>query len=132
MGIFIGILFVVFLLIAGGSYIASMFRKHKEVEDDQKVTARPSGCCGSHEVCESDILKLTSDEIIYFEDEELDRFKEVVPDLYKSEDIEEFRDVLYTLLPDDIMPWLESIEKRHILLPGILQQEARQLLSEAS
>lgn len=51
---------------------------------------------------------------------------------YKDEEIDEIRDVLYTLQPNDIKPWLKSNKKRHILIPEILQEKARQLLAEAS
>ena len=65
--------------------------------------------------CELDLQKKLSDEIVYFDDEELDRFKEKTPSNYTDEEIEEIRDVLYTLQPNDIKPWLESIDKRHHL-----------------
>ncbi len=130
MEILIGILVVIFIFVAGGTFLASKYKKGDSHADE--IIAPPSDCCGAHEVCELDLQKKLSDEIEYFDDEELDRFKEKTPSNYSDEEIEEIRDVLYTLQPNDIKPWLESIEKRQICIPEILQQEARQLLSEAS
>jgi hypothetical protein len=50
---------------------------------------------------------------------------------YSDNQIEEFRDVLYTLKPNEIRKWLISINRRNIVLPAIIQEEARDLLANA-
>jgi hypothetical protein len=47
-----------------------------------------------------------------------------------TEQIDQLREVLYTLRPEEINKWLISIGRRHIHLPVILQQEVRQLMAE--
>ena len=45
-------------------------------------------CCGQHEVCEKDLLRVGED-IEYYEDEELDRFRGQTS--YSEEEVEELR-----------------------------------------
>ena len=47
---------------------------------------------------------------------------------YTDEQIEVFRDILYTLRPEEVEEWLISLEKREINLPLILRQEAIELI----
>ena len=87
-------------------------------------------CCGQHLVCEKTSLSIVSDEIIYYDDEELDRFAGRSPESYSSEETEEFRDVLLTLLPDDVAGWARSITLRKIQLPSDVKDELLLLVSE--
>ena len=64
----------------------------------------------------------------YFEDEELDVYRQIAPEAYTDEQIEVFRDILYTLRPEEVEEWLISLEKREINLPLILRQEAIELI----
>lgn len=82
--------------------------------------AAPEGCCGRHEICEK-ILETGAP--VYFDDEELDRFAGRAPEGYSPEEIEEFRRVLYTLLPEDVYPWGISLTSRDISLPLSLRDE---------
>ena len=52
----------------------------------------------------------------------------VAPEAYTDEQIEVFRDILYTLRPEEVEEWLISLEKREINLPLILRQEAIELI----
>lgn len=78
-------------------------------------------CCGQHVVCEKGLSP--ADGPVYFDDEELDRFAGRLPDSYTEEEIEEFREVLYTLLPSDIYPWGVALTGRDIALPSSLRDE---------
>ena len=94
-------------------------------------TDRPEGCCGQHLTCEKDsLLAAVSKDIEYFEDEELDAYRGVAPDEYTDEQIEQFRDVLYTLLPADLLPWEQSMKKRGIILPSAIRNEFVMLYAE--
>lgn len=120
------------------------FRHHHGIEQDSKgpddnmvegikSPDNPTNeeiCCGQHLVCEKTSLALTSDEIIYYDDEELDRFSGRSPESYSPEETEEFRDVLLTLLPDDISGWAKSITLRRIELPLEVKDELLMLVSE--
>lgn len=78
-------------------------------------------CCGLHAVCEKG---LPSDaETVYFDDEELDRFAGREPDAYTSDEEEEFREVLYTLIPSDVYPWGVSLTRRGVAMPTALRDE---------
>lgn len=79
-------------------------------------------CCGLHEVCEKESLRaaLRSD-IEYYEDEELDRFRGRTS--YSEEEIDEFREVLYTMRTDEVPGWLHSLEQRQLCLPEELNDE---------
>jgi hypothetical protein len=97
---------------------------------DQPIDNRPSDCCGAHEVCESDSLLSSSDEIEYFNDEELDRFRGRLPQHYSDIEIEEFREVLYTLLEREVAAWMKSLQLRQIMPPVIVREEALMIVSD--
>ena len=95
-------------------------------EDDQEV------CCGMHLTCEKDsLLADVSDTVDYFDDEELDRFAGREADSYTPDELEEFRDVLLTLIPSDIAPWARSIQLRGITLPAEVRDELLMIVAEA-
>ena len=95
-----------------------------------KEEKEPEICCGQHLVCEKTSLAITSPEIIYYDDEELDRFQGRSPQSYTPEETEEFRDVLMTLLPEDVAGWAKSITLRRIELPAEVRDEVLMMVSE--
>lgn len=99
-------------------------RKSKEAAD---IVAPPDECCGAHAICEKG-LKKADPNIDYFDDEELDAYKQIPADAYTDEQIEAFREVMYTLRPEEVEDWLISLEKRELQLPEILRPEAFELL----
>lgn len=101
----------------------------KEKAEQTPMVLPDEECCGAHEVCEVDLKKL-SEEVVYFEDEELDIFSNTPDDSYQDEAIEQFREVLYTLRKNEISDWLHSLELRKIAVPEILKPEVRMLLNE--
>lgn len=89
-------------------------------------------CCGMHMTCEKDsLLAAVSEKPEYYEDEELDRFAGKSADAYAPDEIEEFRDVLLTLRPDDIAPWARSLQLRGITLPTEVREELLMIVAEA-
>ena len=130
-------------LIIGGSIIGvgvvlylhnKFWYKQTEVEiEPTPMIDKPAEdeCCGMHIVCERDSLSMRNlEDIVYFEDEELDDYKNYDPTLFKEEDIEKFRDVLLTLLPEDVIPWAQSIQQRGITLPQSIRDELYILIEE--
>lgn len=134
MKVLLGIILLFGFIVAMGTWISNKFsRKNKELEQEEEDNFQiPAGCCGAHEVCEFEEMLKNPNEIIYFEDEDLDRFKGIPANGYNDAQIDEFRDVLYTLKDDEIRIWLLSIERRQIQLPVILRQEALFMVAEAS
>ena len=83
-----------------------------------------SGCCGQHIVCEKTaLLAGLSKDIVYFDDEELDRFAGVPADAYLPADEDEFREVFYTMRPGEVVEWVRSLELRHIEIPNGIKDE---------
>lgn len=88
-------------------------------------------CCGMHIACEKDsLLAAVSKEIEYYDDEELDRFSGRDANEYSEAEIEEFRDVLLTLLADDIAGWARSLQLRRIELPSSVKEELLMIVRE--
>ena len=61
-----------------------------------------------------------AEEPVYFEDEELDAYRGVAADDYTLEQVEEFREVLTTMRPEEVPEWLHSLCLRGINLPQAL------------
>lgn len=87
-------------------------------------------CCGMHTVCEKTNLSPLTGEVVYYDDEELDRFAGREPESYSQEEVEEFRDVLMTLLPQDVAGWSRSIQVRGIALPLEVRDELLMIVSD--
>ena len=62
-------------------------------------------------------------EIEYFDDEELDDFRERRSDNYTDEEAEIFREILYTMRPDEVKDWTRSLTLRQISLPDQVKDE---------
>lgn len=93
--------------------------------------ADDSECCGMHITCEKDsLLAAVSKEIVYYDDEELDRFAGRGADSYSDAETEEFRDVLLTMQPDDIAGWARSLQLRNIELPQDVRDELLMIVAE--
>lgn len=97
---------------------------------DESAGEEGEECCGAHLVCEKTSLSPVTGEIVYFDDEELDRFRGRDADDYSPEEIEEFRDVLLTLLPQDVAGWSRSIQVRGIILPTEVRDELLMIVGE--
>ena len=98
--------------------------------ETSEENAPPSDCCGAHEVCESDTLLSSSDQIEYYSDEELDRFRYYREEHYTPADIEEFREVLYTLMEREVANWMKSLQLRQINPPVIIREEALMIVAD--
>ncbi len=80
-----------------------------------------SECCGLHAVCEKTMTGI--EKPVYFDDEELDRFARRDPATYTADEVEEFREILYTLLPEDVYQWGVSLTLREIAMPVQIRDE---------
>ncbi len=118
-------------------------RKRKTIESTEQVegekiakvdsqnTTRPLNCCGAHLVCEKELEANPITQIIYYDDEELDVYKDVQSDSYTQEQIDQFADVFYTLKESDVSGWLRSLQARGIQLPDQLKDEALMIVRES-
>lgn len=119
--------------------VAGYFRNRKlqkmlergEISEIPEAREIPEECCGQHETCERDsLLAAVSKKIEYYDDEELDRFRGLEGDEYDEEDVNEFREVLYTLQEIEVAGWLRSLLLRGINLPDALKDEAFLIVGE--
>ena len=91
----------------------------------------PEECCGQHATCERDsLLAAVSKEIIYYDDEELDRYKGVSSDEYTEDQAEEFAQVFYELKEVEVAGWCRSLQLRGIELPDDLKDEVLLVVRE--
>lgn len=122
-----------FGLVAGYFYNRNIQKKidRGELEEAPPVVTVDSECCGQHQICEKEsLLAAVSKQIEYYDDEELDRFKGRPSDGYSEEEIEEFRDILYSMQEVDVAGWSRSLQLRGIELPDELKNELFLIVGE--
>lgn len=122
-----------FGLVAGYFYNRNIQKKidRGELEEAPHVVTVDSECCGQHQICEKEsLLAAVSKQIEYYDDEELDRFKGRPSDGYSEEEIEEFRDILYSMQEVDVAGWSRSLQLRGIELPDELKDELFLIVGE--
>lgn len=106
--------------------------KVPESSDEADDSVPDTGCCGQHAVCERDslIAGIGGEESLYFDDEELDAYRGRDAGDYSETETEQFREVLMTLLPDDVAPWARSITQRGIELPTAVRDELLMIVED--
>lgn len=122
-----------FGLVAGYFYNRNIQKKidRGELEEAPPVVTVDSECCGQHQICEKEsLLAAVSKQIEYYDDEELDRFKGRPSDGYSEEEVEEFRDILYSMQEVDVAGWSRSLQLRGIELPDELKDELFLIVGE--
>lgn len=135
MWILLIILIVVVLFGMGAGYLYNRNVQKKiaggELKEAPPVITVDSECCGQHAVCEKEsLLAAVSKKIEYYDDEELDRFKGHPSDTYTNEEIEEFRDILYSMQETDVAGWSRSLQLRGIELPDEMKDELFLIVGE--
>jgi len=66
----------------------------------------------------------------YFDDEELDRYARRDSAQYAPQEVDEFREVFYSLLDDEKPRWVRSLQMRDIALPDQLKDEVLLFVNE--
>lgn len=120
---------IILLVLVVVVYVFAKTKKNN-VEEDEVGVIPDADCCGAHDVCEKDSLLNADDQVIYFDDEHLDMFKEKESSEYNDDEIEEFREVLYTLRDEEVALWLKSLMLRLIDLPSVIRDEALMIVEE--
>ena len=102
-----------------------------EIEKAPEIITVDSECCGQHEVCEKEsLLAAVSKNIEYYDDEELDRFKGYPSDKYSNDEVNEFREIMYTCKEDEVAGWARSLQLRGIEIPDELKDELFLIVGE--
>ncbi len=106
-------------------------RKNKRPVENSEPERIEAECCGQHLICEKEsLLAGASREIVYYDDEELDRYAGRPSDGYAADEIGEFEDVFYTLAPGEVAGWIRSLQLRDISLPDALKAEVVLVIEE--
>lgn len=124
-----GALIILAVTVVTGLILYLTHRPDKDGETAAEPPVAEEECCGLHAVCEKGLS--ADGKPVYYDDEELDRFAGRQPDGYSEDEEEEFREVLYTLLPDDIYPWGVSLTQRNVALPTSLRDEWLMMVDDA-
>lgn len=131
-----------FVVLIGSLIVAGVILKLLHREDKDTASSATAGkedsqenqsevCCGLHEICSKSAQR--AGEIVYFDDDELDRFAgRNVDAAFTAEELEEFRDVMLTLRPEEITLWQESLVARNIPIPQEIRDEMILLLEDAA
>lgn len=114
--------------------------QHKKGNTEARETPEPvikldftseSMCCGAHEVCEEDsLIAAFNENIEYFDDEELDRFKLRDSAEYSEDEADEFREIFYTVMDGEKPKWIRSLQMREISLPDQMKDEVVMVVSD--
>ena len=88
-------------------------------------------CNGSDPRCEQEcMMEAATKPIEYFDDEELDAFSERESGSYTDEEAEMFREVLYTMKPQEVKDWCRSLNLRRVSLPDQVKDEAFMMIDQ--
>lgn len=102
-----------------------------EIDHIPDVVEADVECCGQHEICEKEsLLAAVSRKIEYYDDEELDDYRGVSSADYTSEQIDQFRDIFYTMQDTDVAGWVRSLQLRGVDLPDEIKDEIFLIVGE--
>jgi len=123
------------LILLGVGIIAAiigMISQHKKEEDKivQSDSSNCATCDGTNTKCEQEcMLETATKEIEYFDDEELDRFKGRPSCDFSDDEVEEFREIMYTMKPIEVKDWNRSLILRGVNIPDQMKDEVIMLIN---
>lgn len=135
MWVLAGALFLIALVALTLGYIRNRNLQRKiqkgELDHMPDIVEADVECCGQHELCEKDsLLAAVSKKIEYYDDEELDNYIGIAPNEYTPEQVEQFRDVFYTMQDIEVAGWVRSLQLRGICLPDEIKDEVFLIVGE--
>lgn len=82
-------------------------------------------------MCEKDSLIAAFEEKPeYFDDEELDKYSNRDSSKYATNEIEEFREVFYSVLDEEKPRWIRSLQMRGISVPDQMKDEVLMIVND--
>lgn len=103
----------------------------KPTQDNSCTQTDCASCISSDAGCEQERkLKSAIKPIEYYDDEELDAFKERPSDDYQPEEVEQFAYVLHTMREDEVGGWMRSLTQRGINIPDELKDEVIMMIED--
>ena len=76
------------------------------------------------------IMTVESEFDIEFDDDELDRFSLRDASNYTESEVNEFREVFYTILDEEKPRWIRSLQLREISIPNQMKDEVVMVINE--
>lgn len=116
------ILTLILLFLIAAMYTLRKFYLNRPATEETHVHEHDGSdgvCCGKHTNC----AKGYDNSYLYFDDEELDRHKGKKQEEYTEADIEEFRQVLYTMREEEVDNWVHCLQTRGIEIPEVIKEE---------
>ncbi len=104
--------------------------KAEQVAKERERQNLEGECCGQHLVCERETLLQTNAEVVYYDDEELDKLAGIDANSYTNEEADRIREVFHTLQENDVTGWVRSMQLRGIQLPDDVREEALLIVRE--
>ena len=104
--------------------LKNLFASERDYTQDPFALSDSGGCCGKHDFCIKNLaLPSVQHPVEYYDDEELDVFKNRPSHSYSDEEIRQFAEILHTLWDSDLAGWMHSLRLREIELPDSLKDE---------
>lgn len=115
------VLVAILAFIFGGFLLLNRFYRNRIVADDHHDhhDGEDGVCCGRHTNC----AKGYDNSNLYFDDEELDAYKGKRAEEYTDKEIEEFRNILFTMRHDEVDTWVKCLQTRGIEIPQEIKDE---------
>lgn len=133
------ILLLSLVVLAAIAFAASKFIHHSPEDSTSDAVGEESSNAHSS-LCDSQcldgscsvecLLQKPTDKIVYFNDEELDEYKDRASTDYQADEVEQFREVLYTMEEKEVPEWLSSLKLRKIELPDEMKDEVIIIIQE--
>ena len=114
------------LVVLGVAAAVSSRITSKGDEDLGEIVAKATcdTCNGENSRCEQEcMLEAATKDIEYYDDEELDKFSGRPSDGFTDEEVEQFREILYTMPPGEAKGWNRSLILRGINVPDQIKDE---------
>lgn len=126
---------IIFILLSVTIVILIEWRERRRIksgtkEQSQPLSADGSVCCGQHLVCEREMLLNSSDQPVYYDDEELDALAGIDPELFTEQQHQQIADIFSSLREEDVSGWCRSLQLRDIRLPQDIREEALLIVRE--
>ena len=130
--LFTGIILFFIVALTISNYLQRKRGNNKEREaTPPSINLGEGGCCGAHETCERDsLIAAFTERPEYFDDEELDQYAYRDSDGYAADEVDEFREVFYSVLDEEKPRWIRSLQMRDISLPDQLKDEVLMFVNE--
>lgn len=128
-----GAIIIFIIILAIGGIVVGGLQFFFSSKNDGPVVEQPTcaTCNGEDDRCEQEcMMEAATKPIEYYDDEELDRFAQRPSDGYTDEEAEEFREVLYTMKPEEAKGWNRSLILRHINVPNQVKDELVMMMGE--